>query len=243
MSTTLWEQRKGKTMTDLSNYEMPSRHDSVSEIIVAMLRKYILDNEMTTGDKLPSETELSNTLHISRASIREGMKSLESMGIIRTLHGKGRYIRDFNYDQMIESMTYNLQVHFKDFMEVVQVRSVLESYFLLEAYKQMTEEDFSELDGLVDQMEEDTRKGVSYSELAQTHTAFHKSLYRHINNKLLDSLISMFATFQRIYSSRRHDNEKFIKDHRDLVEALRKGDEERIRENLRTHFSDFKMEN
>ncbi|MBQ7645155.1 MAG: FadR family transcriptional regulator [Spirochaetales bacterium] len=230
-------------MTDLSNYEMPSRHDSVSEIIVAMLRKYILDNEMTTGDKLPSETELSNTLHISRASIREGMKSLESMGIIRTLHGKGRYIRDFNYDQMIESMTYNLQVHFKDFMEVVQVRSVLESYFLLEAYKQMTEEDFAELDGLVDQMEEDVRKGVSYSELAQTHTAFHKSLYRHINNRLLDSLISMFATFQRLYSSRRHDNEKLIKDHRDLVEALRKGDEERIRENLRTHFSDFKMEN
>ena len=230
-------------MTDLSNYEMPSRHDSVSEIIVAMLRKYILDNEMTTGDKLPSETELSNTLHISRASIREGMKSLESMGIIRTLHGKGRYIRDFNYDQMIESMTYNLQVHFKDFQEVVQVRSVLESYFLLEAYKQMTEEDFGELDGLVDQMEEDVRKGVSYSELAQTHTAFHKSLYRHINNRLLDSLISMFATFQRLYSSRRHDNEKLIKDHRDLVEALRKGDEERIRENLRTHFSDFKVEN
>lgn len=230
-------------MTDLSNYEMPSRHDSVSEIIVAMLRKYILDNEMTTGDKLPSETELSNTLHISRASIREGMKSLESMGIIRTLHGKGRYIRDFNYDQMIESMTYNLQVHFKDFQEVVQVRSVLESYFLLEAYKQMTEEDFGELDELVDQMEEDVRKGVSYSELAQTHTAFHKSLYRHINNRLLDSLISMFATFQRLYSSRRHDNEKLIKDHRDLVEALRKGDEERIRENLRTHFSDFKMEN
>jgi DNA-binding FadR family transcriptional regulator len=230
-------------MTDLSNYEMPSRHDSVSEIIVAMLRKYILDNEMTTGDKLPSETELSNTLHISRASIREGMKSLESIGIIRTLHGKGRYIRDFNYDQMIESMTYNLQVHFKDFQEVVQVRSVLESYFLLEAYKQMTEEDFAELDELVDQMEEDVRKGVSYSELAQTHTAFHKSLYRHINNRLLDSLISMFATFQRLYSSRRHDNEKLIKDHRDLVEALRKGDEERIRENLRTHFSDFKMEN
>ncbi|MBR6084025.1 MAG: FadR family transcriptional regulator [Spirochaetales bacterium] len=230
-------------MTDLSNYEMPSRHDSVSEIIVAMLRKYILDNEMTTGDKLPSETELSNTLHISRASIREGMKSLESMGIIRTLHGKGRYIRDFNYDQMIESMTYNLQVHFKDFQEVVQVRSVLESYFLLEAYKQMTEEDFGELDELVDQMEEDVRKGVSYSELAQTHTAFHKSLYRHINNRLLDSLISMFATFQRLYSSRRHDNEKLIKDHRDLVEALRKGDEERIRENLRTHFSDFKVEN
>ncbi len=230
-------------MTDLSNYEMPSRHDSVSEIIVAMLRKYILDNEMTTGDKLPSETELSNTLHISRASIREGMKSLESMGIIRTLHGKGRYIRDFNYDQMIESMTYNLQVHFKDFQEVVQVRSVLESYFLLEAYKQMTEEDFAELDALVDQMAEDVRKGVSYSELAQTHTAFHKSLYRHINNRLLDSLISMFATFQRLYSSRRHDNEKLIKDHRDLVEALRKGDEERIRENLRTHFSDFKMEN
>lgn len=229
-------------MTDLSNYEMPSRHDSVSEIIVAMLRKYILDNKMTTGDKLPSETELSNTLHISRASIREGMKSLESMGIIRTLHGKGRYIRDFNYDQMIESMTYNLQVHFKDFQEVVQVRSVLESYFLLEAYKQMKEEDFAELDELVDQMEEDVRKGVSYSELAQTHTAFHKSLYRHINNRLLDSLISMFATFQRLYSSRRHDNEKLIKDHRDLAEALRKGDEERIRENLRTHFSDFKME-
>ena len=230
-------------MTDLSNYEIQMRRDSVSEIIVAMLRKYILDNEMTTGDKLPSETELSNTLHISRASIREGMKSMESMGIIRTIHGKGRYIRDFNYDQMIESMTYNLQVHFKDFQEVVQVRSVLESYFLLEAYKQMTDEDFTELNSLVDQMEEDAKKGVSYSELAQTHTAFHKSLYRHINNRLLDSLISMFATFQRLYTIQRQDNEKFIRDHRNLVDSLRTRDENGIKENLRTHFSDFETEN
>jgi len=57
------------------------QHDSISDVVVGMLRKYILENKLTSGDKLPTETRLSEVLGVSRASIREAMKILEGYGV------------------------------------------------------------------------------------------------------------------------------------------------------------------
>jgi DNA-binding FadR family transcriptional regulator len=230
----------------IRNLECPKEletHDNVSNLVVEMLRKYILENNLTTGDKLPSETQLESVLHVSRPSIREAMKSLESAGIITTIHGKGRFIRDFNYDQMVSTFSYNLKVHFKDFQEVVQLRKGLESYFLPQALDLMCPEDFDALELIFHTMEKETEEGKSYKELVESHTQFHIRLYKPINNKLLNSLISMFATFQRLREtsdiSIHQDNILFLKKHRELLDELESHDLEGIKRNMAVHFSDF----
>jgi len=47
---------------------------------------------LKTGDKLPSEAELSEKFSISRPMLREAMKLLEQDGLIRTRHGLGRFL-------------------------------------------------------------------------------------------------------------------------------------------------------
>lgn len=218
-------------------------HDNVSDTVVQALKDYILENNLESGDKLPTENELSSALGISRPSIREAMKTLEGCGIIKTIHGKGRYIRDFNYDQMLDNLSYNLYVHFKDFLEVVQVRLGLETYFLPIAAERMNKEDIDRLERILLMLEREIDEGKTNSELVETHTLFHKTLYHSIDNKLLDSLISMFATFQRMMSDmnqyRTSNNDVFLQKHKELLDAIKSKDSKKIVSSLADHFTDF----
>ncbi len=218
-------------------------HDNVSEIVVQKLKDYILFKNLRTGDKLPSEPQLSELLGISRSSIREAMKTLEGAGIIETMHGKGRFIREFNYDQMVENLSYNLKVHFKDFYEVVQVRKALEEVFLPIAAEKYTEADITELQNILEKLEKDINENKLEKELVDTHTLFHQRLYKVIGNRLLNSLISMFATFQRLLADMNQqstaDYMEFLEKHRKLLSALESRNREQISECLKGHFTDF----
>ena len=52
----------------------------------------ILRQKMKVGDRLPSETELSQAFDISRPMLREALRLLEQEGLVRTEHGRGRFL-------------------------------------------------------------------------------------------------------------------------------------------------------
>jgi GntR family transcriptional regulator len=58
--------------------------DAVVEMIVRQ--------KMQIGDQLPSETELCEAFSISRSMLREALRLLEQEGLIRTEHGRGRFL-------------------------------------------------------------------------------------------------------------------------------------------------------
>ncbi|MEE9153897.1 MAG: GntR family transcriptional regulator, partial [candidate division NC10 bacterium] len=54
----------------------------VYQDIVAQVKDLIGEGQLKPGDQLPSERELSETFEVSRASLREAIRALESMGFI-----------------------------------------------------------------------------------------------------------------------------------------------------------------
>ena len=48
-----------------------------------------------SGDRLPSERELSSRLNVGRSSVREALRALELVGLIETRRGEGTFIRNF----------------------------------------------------------------------------------------------------------------------------------------------------
>ncbi|MDX9940423.1 MAG: FCD domain-containing protein [Sphaerochaetaceae bacterium] len=217
-------------------------HDKISESALQSIKLYILDNSLKAGDALPSESELSETLGISRASIREAFRSLEALGIIVTAQGKGRFIRDFNYSAMLENLSYNLKIHVTDFRQIIDVRMALEESFLKMAMRILTEEDFSELERLLVQMQRMIEAQQGEDELVRIHTQFHQRLYAKLHNELLESLIGVFATFQRfltvIKQYKTSNFTEFLALHRSLIEMLRSRDESRVHACLQEHFKD-----
>ena len=65
---------------------------------------------LKTGDKIPSERELSERLNFGRSSVREALRALELLGLIETRRGEGTFIRDFRGHQLVQLLsTFILQ--------------------------------------------------------------------------------------------------------------------------------------
>ena len=63
------------------------------EQLAARLLDYVEITGLTEGDRLPSERDLAQALHVSRASVRQATVALEVRGTLEVRHGDGIYLR------------------------------------------------------------------------------------------------------------------------------------------------------
>lgn len=56
------------------------------------LREQISSGELATGQRVPSEAELMRRYGVSRGTARQGLALLEAAGLVRAVHGKGRFV-------------------------------------------------------------------------------------------------------------------------------------------------------
>ena len=73
--------------------DKPLRGPALSKAIQEYVKQFILENDLKGGDPLPSETHLVKDLGVGRSSVREAVKSLQSLGIVEVRHGDGLYLR------------------------------------------------------------------------------------------------------------------------------------------------------
>jgi len=216
--------------------------ESLTSTALAQIKRYIAESGMRAGDPMPTEKMLEEQLGISRASVREALRSLETLGIVETRHGVGRFLREFNFDAILDSLSYNIPVNAKDFREMIDVRIALESTFIERVAPQISDADIAELETILAQLAREVDHGSTDEDLIQAHTNFHLSLYKRTGNGLLAHLIRVFATIQRTLTVqkkyRTSDKEEFIELHRQLIEALRSRDSELARGRLIEHFKD-----
>jgi GntR family transcriptional repressor for pyruvate dehydrogenase complex len=68
------------------------RRQVIAEEVAARIEELIASGELAVGDKLPPERELARELHISRPTLREGIRALSATGTVRVEHGKGSFV-------------------------------------------------------------------------------------------------------------------------------------------------------
>src|SRR5512134_275716 len=86
----------------------PVEKQRVAEEIVEQLRSLILTGQSPPGAKLPPERELSKKLGVNRASLREALKKLEHLGLVRIRQGDGTRVQNFMETGGIELVSYLL---------------------------------------------------------------------------------------------------------------------------------------
>ena len=125
-----------------------SRHEGIQERI----KQYILDNELRPGNPLPAESQLSGQIGVSRPAIREALRSLESLGIIYSRRGEGRFVSSFTLDPVLENLNYSLLFDTEDVRQMIDVREQLEVSFIGQAIANMDQQTLEELRDLMRQI-------------------------------------------------------------------------------------------
>ena len=83
----------------------PIHNKNNYQYIVDQIKQLILDGELIVGDRLPSERDLSEMYQVSRASVREALKALETIGLLESRHGGGNYIVNHLKEQLTDNLS------------------------------------------------------------------------------------------------------------------------------------------
>lgn len=106
----------------------PVKSCRVSDNIASQLKNTILGGEFKTGEKLPSERELTEEFQVSRVVVREGLRKLELSGFVEIRQGPygGAYVQRLGYDRLTESYTDLFLAGELSVQELMQTRIYLE---------------------------------------------------------------------------------------------------------------------
>ncbi|MBA3414207.1 MAG: FadR family transcriptional regulator [Chloroflexia bacterium] len=211
-----------------------SLHRSVQDAI----RAFILDNTLRAGDALPPETDLARQLGVSRNSVREAVKAMESLGILETRRGSGLYVRAFSFAPLLENLSYGLLFDLRELAELLDIRRVLETGLIAAAMAAMPPAALAALGRVVAEMGARADQGENFPD---EDRRFHQVLFEPLGNRTLLTLLDVFWLTYR--EATRHvdmgnpDPVLTYRDHAAIHAAVAAADVEGARAALDQHYA------
>jgi DNA-binding FadR family transcriptional regulator len=204
------------------------------------IKRYILERDLGAGDPLLPETHLARDLGVSRSSVREAVKALESLGILETRPGKGLYVRPFSLDPILDNLAYSLLFDRDSIVELLDVRERLEVGLLPLAVGALTPGQLELLRSLVRRQREKAERGESPLE---EDRFFHRTIMEATGNRLALKLLDVFwAVLMRARDRRLAVDEapqRTWRNHQRILEALEAGDAAGAQAAMADHFTDI----
>ena len=171
----------------------PIKRTRLYEQVISQVLNLIVSGTLKPGDRLPSERDLSGELNVSRTSIREALRSLEMMGYVESRVGTsgGTFIKEVTIDDIIGPITRLLNSYKKQefILELIEVRTILESATAKLAARRRTDEDIDTIQRILDSMRLDIQEGgIGLQGDNQFHAQIAKSTHNEVLMKIANSM-------------------------------------------------------
>lgn len=158
-----------------------------SDDVVDQIRGAILSGQLKTGDRLPNERNLCVAFGVSRATLREGLRTLEALGAIEIRPGAagGIFATEPQGEQVGAALESLLRFRHVTAEELAEFRTSFEGETAHWAARRATEEDVERLLGLAEQfiMLADV-EGIPWRTLAELDIAFHEAMAEAAKNQV-----------------------------------------------------------
>lgn len=212
------------------------RKQTLSEIVSERIKTYITEKECKPGDRLPSEKEIIDMLGVSRTSVREALKSLESQGIIEIKQGVGIFVKEVEIHQYLKQITPFLRFDKRKFKELVDTRVILELGAIELAIQNDNQEKIKQMEYWNELLLEKAKRGEKPK---NEDLLFHKTLFEATGNETyiqLSSIVSEYFqanTLEDIVTIEEY--ETAYNEHKRIIEFLFMKDEKMAKKSLRDH--------
>ena len=211
-----------------------------SEEVRLQIERAIHEGDFQPGDRLPSERELVDTLGVSRVSVREAIRSLEALGLVRVHQGRGAFVND-RRSGLGEPMARWLELHRHEVLELLGVRGALDEYAAVAAVENADRKALATVAAAHDAFAAAADDGAPTDELVKLDIDFHLAVAEASGNRLLYDLLSdlhfYLAESRFVVLAPTDRPARSAGEHQAIVDAIQAEDGKRAREATAAHIA------
>ena len=215
---------KGQQHTDIDDIATirPLKKENLGSQVFEQIKGMILRGEIPPGRRM-IESEIALSMGISRTPVREAVHKLEIEGFLTPLP-KGGYV--------VRGLTIS------DIEDTFDIRSILESFAGYLAAMRHAEDELIALEVKIDEFQRYLDRG-DLRRLATVNTEFHEALYGLSRSprliKMIHGLRDEIYFLRKIILNSKEMARLSNKDHREIVEAIKKREAKKVERQLREH--------
>ena len=221
----------------------PVEKKKAYEDIVQQIRALIEEGKLKRNDHLPSERELSETFRVSRTTVREAIRTLESMKLLQCRQGNGTYVLASSEEALIQPLAAALFNEKDDIRDIFFIRKIIEPHVAGLAAENATPQEMEELERILRKQEE----CIGQREIIiETDSAFHNLMVKATKNRvmvrLIIALIDLLKKSREQYLFEDENDERAIRSlegHQRILSAVKKGDGNAARKSMLQHLEDI----
>ncbi|MDP2399515.1 MAG: FCD domain-containing protein [Burkholderiales bacterium] len=194
----------------------------LANLVRQEIERQILSGELSAGDRL-NELEIARKLGVSRAPVRESLRTLEQAGLVVSRKNYGVCVRVVSIEEVAE---------------IYQARACIDAGVGMELARSIKAAQLSELQRMVEKMETACAadKTSAYHEL---NVVFHERMVEMTGNRKLLEIYRRLLGELSLYRSHSLGQpgamQRSINEHRGFLESFRRGDSDAAGKAMRDH--------
>jgi GntR family transcriptional repressor for pyruvate dehydrogenase complex len=215
----------------------PIQSSKIYEQIAEQIEQLILNGELRSGDRLPTERELAEQFQASRTAVREAMKTLAQKGLVDMRPGRGTIVIDGTSKAMRLSLGLMMKVgQAGSSTNLVEVREILEPEIAALAAMRAGEEHITAMQESVTVMDASLDDANAY---ITADNNFHQALAKGTQNVLIlalvDSIVYLLSEQRKQIFSVKGGPERGQVHHKRILEAVMNHDPQAARTAMYAH--------
>lgn len=214
----------------------PILREGASERIVHRILALVKAGDLKPGDRLPSEREMVEKFQVSRPTVRESVRALAVLGVVKTRHGGGIFVSAMEAADLLGPLSFFLTLQSMEVDKLYQARAVIEGEIAALAALARSDDDHVELEALIE-LQRGARSAPA--EYRVHDTRFHTRLAEIAGNPFLmraaSSMNVLGMEFRQIASESEAVIDVSIDDHVRIIAGIRDRDPERARGAMQDH--------
>lgn len=221
--------------SSLPGWEAIPRRVKVPQAIARRIRGQILSGTLRSGSKLPSEQELISAMGVSRQTLREGLRILESQGLLNIRAGQngGAFVAEAPQEMACIGLVNFLHNKQLTMEHLIEVRMLIEPYLVAKAAPLISDEEIASLEELQQRGRLEIRNN-EFNKVRDVEIAFHNQLAVIAGNPLLSFINAFISHLLKGLKQGLKPDESFsltvATTHDNILEALKRRDPNAARE-------------
>jgi GntR family transcriptional repressor for pyruvate dehydrogenase complex len=219
------------------------------QLVLAWIENQLSEGRLAVGGRLPAERSLAEQLKVSRTSVREAIRILEAMGVVRAGVGSGPDAGTVVISDPTAALGSALRLHVATqhlpVADIVETRVLLESWAVAHARR-----DSPELQAAARLLAEMDAETVGVDEFLALDVRFHLALADAAGNAVVSAMMGSLRESITGYASRLTGNlpdwnataARLRCEHRDILAAVQNDDGERAAQLVAAHIEGYYKE-